>query len=161
MRLYDIISTIFFLILGVGVIVGGVRFGFGEWGQPGPGFICVLSGVLLSLFSGGWLLFTLVKQRSFEPTKSFFCRAGGYKNVAIIVFALMIYIFLMGAVGFMIATFIFLIFLFKAIGKKSWKLALTISLLVTISSILVFQLWLGIPFPEGPFNIQEVKRWMY
>lgn len=161
MRTYDIISTTFFMLLGAYVFIEGRKLGFGEWKNPGPGFIPVLSGLLIFFLSALWLAMTLLKKWGVGSTKRFFSESHSYKRVIFIILALIVYTFLLNYAGFMVSTFIFLVFLFRAIEPQRWRLAVVVALIVAILSVFVFQLWLGVQLPEGPFSIYGVKKWIY
>ncbi len=161
MRVYDIISTIFFLALGVCTIIGGLRLGFGEWETPGTGFIAVLAGVLLSFLSLLWLAMALTKKWGIGPAKKFFAGPSSYKRLILTVLVLAIYTFLLNKLGFVISTFFYLLFLFKTVEPQTWKVATTVALIVTILSVCCFQLWLGVQLPEGLIRIYSIKKWIY
>jgi putative tricarboxylic transport membrane protein len=148
-------------MLGVCVIVGGWRYGFGEWQNPGPGFMAVVAGVIIFFLSALWLVLSLVKRRSVEPTKKFFAETGCYKRVIFTLLAFLVYTFFFEKAGFIISTFLFLILLMKAVEPQSWKLTILVSLFVSILSVLIFQVCLHVPFPEGPLNIYSVIKWIY
>jgi len=143
------------------VIIGGWRLGFGEWKNPGPGFIAVLAGLLIFFLSASWLAMTLLKKWSVGSTKMFFGESDSYKRVILVILALVVYTFVLNYAGFMVSTFVFLVFLFRAIEPQRWRLAMVLALIVAILSVLVFQVWLGVQLPEGPFSIYGIKKWIY
>ena len=54
MRRYDLASTLFLMVLAAYVTVSGFQLGFGEWREPGPGFLAVLSGLALGTLAACW-----------------------------------------------------------------------------------------------------------
>ena len=161
MRTYEIISTLFFMALGVWVAIGGWRLQFGEWKNPGPGFIPVLSGILIFLLSALWLVMTLVKKWGMGERKIFFSEPGSSLKVILSVLALVFYAILLDRVGFMISTFVLLIFLFRAIEPQSWKISIAMAFIVTFFCVFCFQVWLQVQFPEGLFSIYLLRKWIY
>jgi putative tricarboxylic transport membrane protein len=149
------------MVLGICVFIGGWRLGFGEWKDPGPGFMAVLSGLLIFFLSALWLAMTLLKKWGIDLAKKFFSESDSYKRVILIILALVFYTFLLNIAGFMISTFIFLVFLFRMIEPQRWRLAIVVALIVTIISVFVFQFWLGVQLPEGPFSLYVIKKWIY
>jgi putative tricarboxylic transport membrane protein len=160
MRTYDIASTLFLMALGLYVIISGVRLGFGEWQDPGPGFIAVLSGCVLFFLSALWLMMTMAKKWGLEPTKRFFAESDSYKRVLLTLVSLVVFAALLNLIGFMIATLALLIFLFRAIDPQRWRLAIPLALGITIVCVIVFQIWLQVQLPEGPFSIYAIMRWL-
>ena len=146
------------MVLGLYVITSGVRLGFGEWRDPGPGFIAVVSGAVLLFLSALWLVMTLVKKWGLEPTKRFFAESDSYKRVLLTLLSLVIFALLLDWVGFMISTLLLLVFLFRAIEPQRWKLAIPLAIGITILCVIVFQLWLQVQFPEGPFSIYNIMK---
>ena len=51
--------------------------------------------------------------------------------------------------GYLLATFLFIIFLLRAVERRSWGLALSVALSASLMSYLVFGLLLGTPLPAG------------
>jgi len=144
-------------MVGVCVTIGGWKLGFGRWQNPGPGFLPMLLGIIISLLSLVWLIMSIARERDIKPSKMFY----DYRKVILIILSLIVYTLLLDKAGFMICTFLFLIFLFRAIEPQRWRLVIVLALVVTVVSVFVFQLWLGVQFPEGPFSIYLVKRWIY
>ena len=160
MRRYDLISTILFSILGIYVIVSGFRIGFGDWHEPGPGFIAVLAGSLLLFLSVLWLVMTLLKKWGMEAGKRFFKESGSWKRVLYILFALAGFTLLLNRAGFMIASPLFMVFLLRSVEPQRWRTTLLLSLVVTILSVIVFQICLQVQFPEGPLSVYTIMRWV-
>ena len=147
--------------LGVWVALGGWQLDFGEWRDPGPGFIPVLSGILIFSLSALWLAMTLIKKWGMEPRRKFFSEPGSLFKIALSVLALVVYTLLLSQVGFLISTLVLLIFLLRAIEPQSWRMTLTMAFLVTIFCVLCFQVWLQVQFPEGLFSIYQIKKWIF
>jgi len=161
MRKYDVISTSFLAALGLYVVITGVKLGFGDWHEPGPGFIAVLSGLLLFILSGAWFVLTLPKKRGGQPEKLFFKRPDSGKKVLTTFLALVTFALVLDRLGFILSCFLLMIFLLKAVEPQRWKLTILMAVSVTVFCILVFQLWLQVQFPEGPLNIYKLKKWIF
>jgi len=63
--------------------------------------------------------------------------------------SLFIYTWLMELLGFMIVTMLLFLFLLGIVEKKRWRFAALVSLIVTASSYLVFELGLESQLPKG------------
>jgi putative tricarboxylic transport membrane protein len=148
------------MALGLYVIISGVRLGFGEWQDPGPGFIAVLSGCALFFLSALWLVMTMAKKWGLETTKKFFAESDSYKRVLLTLVSLVVFAAFLNRIGFMIATLALLIFLFRAIDPQKWRIAIPLALVITIVCVIVFQIWLQVQLPEGPISIYTIMRWL-
>ena len=160
MRKYDIISTVFFAALGIYVIISGFRFGFGDWHEPGPGFIAVVSGALLLSLSALWLVMTLTKKWGMEAGKRFFKERDSSKKVLYTLLSLLGFTLLMNGLGFMIASLLFMVFLLKTVEPQRWRRTILLAFSTTILCVIVFQLWLQVQFPEGPLSIYAMMKWV-
>ena len=160
MRKYDIISTTFFAAIGIYVIVTGFRIGFGDWHEPGPGFIAVMSGGLLFSLSVLRLVMTLLKKWSTEAEKRFFTESDSWKKVLLTLSALIGFLFLMKWAGFMIASLAFMIFLLRAVEPQRWRLTIIVAASTMILCVIVFQVWLQVQFPEGPLSVYTMLKWV-
>jgi hypothetical protein len=73
-------------------------------------------------------------------------------NVVIILLGLVAYVFLLPWLGYIISTFMLLIFLFRAGGFRKWGLIVLLAFLATAATHLVFSSWLNLRFPKGIFG---------
>jgi len=71
------------------------------------------------------------------------------KRLLLTLFALLVYALSFEILGFLIATFIFLFFLFKLTEPKRWVMPLVLSGITVILSYLIFCVWLKSTFPAG------------
>jgi len=149
------------MALGVYVIISGFKLGFGDWHEPGSGFIAVLSGSLLLVLSMLWLVMTFLKKGSLEASRKFFKKSGSYKKVSLTVFALAAYALLIKPLGFLLSTLLLMVFLLKAIEPQRWKLTLIMAITVTVLCVIIFQIWLQVQFPEGLLGIYRLKKWTF
>jgi len=63
------------------------------------------------------------------------------------------YPLLLKVFGFILSTFLFLFFLFKAMEPRKWFTLVVISLVGSLTCYLVFQVWLRVSFPKGILGI--------
>ncbi len=158
MRRYDIISTLCLMALAVYVVATGFRLGFGQWREPGAGFIAVLAGGLLFCLSVAWLVPTLVRHA--ETARRFFPEAGSARKVALIIAALAGFTLLLEWAGFLLTTLAFMLFLLRAIEPQRWRTTLLLSSLTAVICLLVFQIWLQVQLPEGPVSVYALMQWL-
>ena len=143
---------LFWVILGIGLCLGSVKLKLGDFHTPGPGFLPFLSGVSLGIFG---LILTLsgVFAKSDEEAASEKSRTKlDWKrllNPLITLFILLVYLLLLEPLGFILTTFICLLFWFKLSEPKKWVMPLVLSVSTSILSYLLFSVWLQCQFPKG------------
>jgi len=145
----DFFSSLFFIFLSLYVCWESLRLGFGEFSQPGPGFLSFLIG--LSLGSLSLAVFLGIVLKKGLPEKG----ARGKTPWAPLLLtsaALLGFTLLLKTLGFVIDTFLFIFFLLGTVGKKSWAISLLMSLGVTFGTYLLFQYFLQSQLPVGPFG---------
>ena len=77
----------------------------------------------------------------------------GWKRVIFVVIALLFYSKFLSFLGYLIATFLLMAFLFWVTKGMRWLWILGSSCLVTVLSYIVFSKWLNCQFPEGLFGL--------
>lgn len=162
MRRYDLASTLFLMALAAFVTVSGFRLGFGEWREPGPGFLAVVSGFMLGALAAIWFGMTIAVPRSpGDAARRFITDSRSLKKVGVTAAALVAFPLLLEPVGFSLTTLAFLLFLLRVIEPQRWGLALTLSVVTVILCVVVFQVWLQVQFPEGPVSIYSLRQWIF
>jgi putative tricarboxylic transport membrane protein len=134
-------------LIGVIFVIEALRLGLGSVHRPGPGFLPFYGGLLLSIIS----FFSLIKSFFTAPKGSGKERvfAGSILKVVAIVVSLIIYILIIPWLGYLLSTFMLLLFLFKAGGFRKWAFILAAAFLSVCMSYLLFSYWLGMRFPKG------------
>lgn len=161
MRRYDLASTLFLMVLAGYVTASGFRLGFGVWREPGPGFLAVLTGVVLGLLAAVWFGMTLAMRWGTCKARPFFAGPGAVRKLMLTVTGLCAFPLLLGPLGFPLTTLAFLIFFLRAIGARRWGFTLGVSILTTVFCVIVFQLWLQAQFPDGPVSVHELRKWAF
>jgi len=162
LRRYDLVSTLFLMVLAAYVSASGFRLGFGEWREPGPGFLAVLSGLALGALAAFWFGMTFAKpQGPGEIARRFIADTGGLRIVGLTAAALIAFALLLGPLGFPLTTLAFMMFLLRVIEPQRWGLALALSVATVVLCVVVFQVWLQVQFPEGPVSIHTIRKWIF
>jgi hypothetical protein len=161
-RRNDLASTLFFIALAAFVIVSGFRLGFGEWREPGPGFLAVLSGLILGTLAAIWFGVTITaRRRPEEAIRRFAAESKSLRKVGLTSAALMAFALLLEPLGFPLTTLAFMLFLLRIIEPQPWAFALTMSVVTVVLCVVVFQVWLQVQFPDGPVSIHDLRRWIF
>jgi putative tricarboxylic transport membrane protein len=148
-RKKDFLSSIFWGGVGLAFGLGGIRLGLGSLHTPGPGFIPAIMGGVLLLLSVVLLLTVFLSRTGEQEKFTFWKEQGSWRTILYSFLALLGYIIFLDPLGYLLATFFFLLYLLKFIsGKKLW-LALGVALLTSAMSYLLFAVGLGVSLPHG------------
>ena len=152
-RTADIISGLFLIALALafGVAAQWLPTTFAKE-FAGPSFMPTLLSVALGICGAG----IVFKARSIPETKrmpgwSRTDRAGAIR-IAVVAAPVMAYNLLLEPLGYLIVTFVFLLFLLRYL-EVSWVNNLVISLIATIGTYALFVVWLKVVLPMGLLEI--------
>jgi putative tricarboxylic transport membrane protein len=143
----DIIGGLFFLAAGIFFAVYSQRVDIGTMEEPGPGFLPLWAGVLLSILSA--LLIAKSWFKKFEVGDAFFPEYDSWKRVFMVVLSLIVYNLLLAPLGFVLTTFLFVVFLVKFIFPQPWLRTIVTAGLSTAGAQIIFVNLLEIQFPKG------------
>ena len=156
MRKADRSVAIFFLLLGGFVAWRAVGLRLGEAGHPGPGLFPFVLAALLCLISiAQWMRLASPSKKtspvsSISPSDKAVEPAGaaGRRKILWTFVALGAYTFLLELAGFVLTTFLFLLFLYRVVEPRRWAAAVSSSLLATALCYFLFRL-LEVRLPAG------------
>jgi putative tricarboxylic transport membrane protein len=147
---HDRTSSIFFLVVSIAVFVGSIQLGIGTARQPGPGFITFGASGLLGILSLIALLKTLARKG--QSGEALFTNIMWWRvllsGLAILAFALV-----MPTLGYLITTFLLMLFLYSMIHEQKWYWVIISSLLSSLGSYYLFSKLLNCQFPDGLFGL--------
>jgi putative tricarboxylic transport membrane protein len=144
----DMVSSLVWLLFAFFVcFVSAYTLPLGSWHNPGAGFLPFGAGLFLGIFSAITFVRAVLHripgdQESLWPT-------GKSKDLILILASLLGYAALMDFLGYLIATFVLLLFIFKVVERKKWLVSLGGSLLGTAFYYALFDLWLKSQLPKG------------
>ncbi len=144
-------SSLVWFGVGIWICIGSLMLSLGEFRKPGPGFLSFFAGLILS----GLALVvhlqsrkTRLEAKKEKPKPIWSDRHKGIKMV-LTVAALLAYGLAMNHLGFLISTFLFLAFLFKAIAPQRWSVVLIGSLVASATFYGIFEFGLQCQLPKG------------
>lgn len=149
MRRHDLLSSIIFFCIGLFIAFYSPQFGIGSLSTPGTGFMPFLTGLIICGFATTIFLQALLgKSGGVEKIW-----AGiKLKKLVLSVLILIAYAFLLEPLGFIIDSFLLIIFLTRYMGSQTWKRSLLCGVLSSILSYLLFETWLKAQLPRGIFG---------
>ena len=151
MRNTDQSSSLFWLVVAIGIVFLSRKYGVGTFHAPGPGFITFFAGLILIVLSLG-LFFSNFRNQADRNNLWNLWAGLEFGKVLYVLLLLVAYVIFLKPVGFLITTFLLLVLLFRVKGSYRFKTLLLMSLLVTAGSYLVFEIWLKAQFPKGVFG---------
>ena len=147
---HDRTSSIFFLVVSIIVFVGSIQLGLGTTRQPGPGFITFGASGLLGILSLIAFLKTLVKK---EQSGEALFRGTLWWRVVLSGLAILAFALVMPTLGYLITTFLLMLFLYFMIHEQKWYWVIISSLLSSLGSYYLFSKLLNCQFPDGLFGL--------
>ena len=146
--------AVLFVLLGLTISIWSSTFPFGDWEEPGPGFVPVALGLVVMLL-GGILLFQTItrKEKSSRgsappliPNRAAFARVALTLGGMLLSAAFLLYL------GFFFTTFFLIFFLMRTIEPRTWRVTLFYALISALGFFVLFQVLLKTPLPHGPFG---------
>ena len=140
------------------IIQQGLELGLGRASNPGSGFILFWTGLIMAGLAATVLVQSFMAPADPGGLGDKFADLGGlgdnfagtrWPKVLYVVALLAVYTALLEPLGFIVATFILLLVLFKTVEPQSWRVALMGAVLTTFSAWAVFVAWLGTQLPAG------------
>jgi len=145
----DRYASLFFLALAAFICQQSMGIGVGTLVRPGPGLLSFGAGAAMGLLALAFLIGTFLKGQASSGPLGKAERGGHTATVVAISLSLFVYTIAVIWLGFILATLMFVFFLFRIVETESWWRSLLKGILVTAGNYLVFVVWLGIHLPKG------------
>ncbi len=113
MRRYDQMSSLVWLAFAIYICIASSLLSFGSFHNPGPGFLPLLVGIFLGIFSIIAFLQAFLSKETEEIVQSWYSKKRWKKLIWVLV-AMFAYAFCLEILGFLVSTFLLLVFLFRA-----------------------------------------------
>ncbi|HVP77507.1 MAG TPA: tripartite tricarboxylate transporter TctB family protein [Thermodesulfobacteriota bacterium] len=148
---YGIVPGLFWIGLSIYAMIGSYPLGLGDFRDPGAGLMPFLIGALLFLTSLPLVLKSIVavKKRISEKAES---GKINFTKIVSVAVSLFLYCFFLQKLGYLAATTLLLLFLFKTASSRKWRFVIIASVLTSVVSYLGFT-FLGLRFPRGILGI--------
>ncbi len=148
MRKWNLIGSCVWLALAVFIIAESMRIGIGGFRNPDAGLFPIFNAVLLALFSLLLLGDSIFRRRE-KGEKAVWPKDINWKNLLLTLAALLVYALILEKAGYVLTTFLFILFLSRAIEPQKWTVAFAGALATAGLSYLIFEVWLQTQLPDG------------
>ena len=119
----------------------------GTWKDPGPGFWPLGAGLILGGFSS-WVFIRSLLEKS-PKEKGPWYPLKTWKRIAAVILSLVFYTAVMDFLGYLVATFLLMVFLLRVAEPRKWVVALGGSAGIALASYGLFEKWLRTQLPKG------------
>jgi putative tricarboxylic transport membrane protein len=141
----DVVVAGLALALGAAAIIESAKLPLGTVRNPGQGFFPWWTSVVIVLLAIVLLAQVLTSRSSTSQHTP-----GRIAKVTALLLVLAAYTFLLEFLGYLICTFLLVLFMLRATDRQRWIVALSMALLTAVGSYVVFATWLSVPLPRGP-----------
>ena len=137
--------AIFFFFLSLYICFESLHLGLGNWQKPGSGFFSFWSGVALGILA----LFVLFQSRRRKENGNESREQASWRGRILCFLSLLVFLLLLDTLGFILTTFLFILFLIRIVERKSWIDASVTALVVALASYGLFEICLQSQLPKG------------
>jgi putative tricarboxylic transport membrane protein len=141
-----IIVNIFWLVLSTAVCLESRRLNVGGVHTPGPGFLPFYTAILLGILA---LISLIQTWRVAKGPASEIWGSVRWFKLGLMLASLFLYTLLFSLLGFVLATFLLLLVLFRVIEPYGWKMVLISSVLTIAGTYFFFVILLESRLPRG------------
>lgn len=152
MKKSEMITGVVLLILSGLVIWKALEMPASATFGPGAGFLPFWLGVLLAVLATILFVSAWKRQATEKDGSSLFPGKQALFAITLVLVGLAGYILLIDVLGYLLDTFLFVLFLVKVVEREKWPLALILSVTTTVGLFITFQLLLKITLPSNMFG---------
>jgi putative tricarboxylic transport membrane protein len=145
----DVLSGLFWLLLGAYVVYAGWDLELGSIGDPGSGFMFFWVGVIMMALS----VAVVVTSLRAGGTEAAAWAGARWSRVGFVLLMLIAYAWLLPWLGFLATTTLVMVALFKGVEPLRWDVAIGSAVVSALLAYVIFKVWLGAQLPAGEFGI--------
>ncbi len=153
MKKADQWSGILLLVIAGFICRGSLSLSYGHIHNPGPGFYPFWLGIILGAMAMGLVLKTTRQKEGARALRAILSEKVRWEKVLFVLIALILYGYLMNFLGYLIVTFLLLAFLLRFIEPQPWRSVIGWTLVGSLGSYLVFEVWMKLRLPKGFLGI--------
>ena len=145
----DVTSSVFWALVGILFCIGGLHYGLRRSGIPGPGFLPIVTGLILVALSLALLISRLLRKTDEEVSAEKLMPGGqALKRILKALGALCLYTLMLERLGFAMTTFLFMVVILR-LEPRRWTFIVPAALGATAFFFLLFKVFLRVPLPPG------------
>ena len=152
MKKAEMIAGVVLLLLSGLVIFGALQMPPSASFGPGAGFLPFWLGVLLAVLATILFVSAWRSQAKAQDSESVFPGKQALFAITLVLIGLAVYILLIDVLGYVVDTFLFIVFLVRVVERESWPLTLKLAVAATAGLFIVFHTLLGITLPSNMFG---------
>ena len=152
MKKAEMITGVFLLVLSGFVIWVALEMPPSSTFGPGAGFLPFWLGVLLAVLATILFVSAWRRQATQKENESVFPGKQALFAIASVLVGLAVYILLIEVLGYLLDTFLFIVFLMKVVEREKWPLTLMVAVGTTAVLFITFQFLLQITLPSNMFG---------
>jgi len=115
---------------------------------PGSGFLPFWLGVVLAVFATILFVSAWHRQATEKDSKPVFPGKQALLAITLVLVGLAGYILLIEILGYLVDTFMFIVYLMKIVERERWPLTLMVAVITTAALFIIFQFLLQIRLPR-------------
>ena len=144
----DLTASVVLFAIADGAIWYASRMPFGKLSAPQAGFFPLLIAIILAVLS--IILFKqAINTKGEKQASTQSGSAWGGRPLLLTIVSLFAFTIFFEHLGYLISTFLLMIFLLRVIGAVKWRWVVTVAFCTTGIFYLLFEVLLKIPFPSG------------
>lgn len=143
----DQISPLVWLIFAIFIGIESLRLPIGAWRDPGPGFLPLVTGILLGVLS--LINYLQSRQGKLPAAKDSWYSKERWPKLMIVMVSLFLYTLLWPVLGFLVSTMALLFFLFRIVERQRWTVTIGGGILISLAFYGLFEMWLKTQLPKG------------
>ncbi len=148
MKNRELVGSIFWMVIGGLFVAGALQQGLMRRGVPGPGFLPFFSGLALIFFSL-FVFIPALRRAKKNEVGNFFPERDSLKKLLLALAALAAFGVGMEYAGYLVTTFLFMLFVPRIMRSKGWPTFAVIAGLTAVLSYLLFVVLLEVQLPKG------------
>jgi len=149
MARFDRIFSFIWIALGVFQCAESCSLGLGSFMEPGTGFMPFVMGVVTIGLAIALFLESYFEMRKNPARKISLWSDVYWKRVVYITVIMLAYAILLPKLGYLLDTFLMMVFLLKSGAPIKWPTAIVVGALTAGFSYVLFGIWLSVSFPGG------------
>lgn len=140
--MYQILLSLLFLILSGLYLLAAQKLTFGILESPKSGFLPIIAGSAALLLS-----FIILTDKLINYRKTTELDKVNWTKFVFIIIGFLFYVVILDYLGYLVSTFIMILYMLKITETSEWTVSLSISATVAMTSYLLFEQLLGVNLP--------------